>query len=146
MGCGKKDLGKGIGGMPTRGEAGKRRRSHFNAIRPFGEALAVFALCLIASLTLSSAQSAANPYRAHSIVAQFQMQTMPTIAEEGDRPLIEIATTSSVNSPDAVFRRTSWSAAWILLSLAFSIVATVNLALVRHMRHAYVKPRSRLRA
>ena len=56
-------------------------------------------------------------------------------------PLVEIATTSSFTNPDAVFRRTSASAAWGLLGVALYILAVLNLAIFSHLRRTYAPKR-----
>ena len=71
-----------------------------------------------------------------------QTHVLPALGEADNPPIIEIATTASATSPDAVYRRTSTAAAWLLLSFAFSLVAALNLAFIRHMRRAYANPRS----
>jgi len=57
------------------------------------------------------------------------------LAEPGPLPIIEIATASSPG--DAVYRQTSTSAAWGLLGVAFSILAALDLAFLRHVKRAY---------
>jgi hypothetical protein len=108
-----------------------------------------FALFLLVTLTFDSAPSAAAPYAApypynmHAVTEPLQLQAEPALAEAADAPIIEIATTSSPKNPDAVYRRTSATAAWLLLSLTFSFLAAFNLALLRHMRKVYASPRRR---
>jgi hypothetical protein len=75
------------------------------------------------------------------------MQThaaQPALGLSTDVPaMVEIATTSSSQAPDAVYRRTSATAAWLLLSLAFSLLIAFNMAILRHMRRAYAPKCSR---
>lgn len=63
------------------------------------------------------------------------------VAEPGPLPIIQIATASS--PADAVYRQTSISAAWSLLGVAFSMMAALNLAVLRHLKRAYASPTRR---
>jgi len=67
-------------------------------------------------------------------------QTLKAIADAAPPPIIEIATTTSARDPNAVFRRTSSTAAWSLLGLSFSVLAALNLSFFRHLRRAYARP------
>lgn len=115
--------------------------------RPALDAILALLAFLVVSMTAESAPSAAAPQNVQGLGGAIhvggQTQAIPLIAEAGEPPIIEIATTSSALAPDAVYRRTSLTAAWLLLSLAFSVVMALNLALFRHMRTAYATPRSR---
>lgn len=122
--------------------AGKRNFILRVVPRPVLDALVAFLLFLGATMSLGCAPTSAHPSFPRDVAAQRQTQALHAIGEDGDRPIIEIATTSSPNSPDAVYRRTSTAAAWLLLSLAFSVIAAFNLAFVRHMRRVYVRPRA----
>lgn len=73
-------------------------------------------------------------------------QAIEAIAEAGPAPIIEIATTSSSKNPDAVFRRTSGTAAWALLGLSLSLLTALNLSIFRHLRRVYVNPQTRREA
>ncbi len=120
-----------------------RAKVRYKLVRPAIDALAAFAVFGTAALTLNCAPSSASP---HTFVtpalhnAAFQ-SVGPALAEAGVRPLVEIATTSSPNNPDAVYRRTSEQAAWSLLAIAFSLAVALNLAVFRHLRQAYAHPR-----
>lgn len=105
-------------------------------VRPAIDAAVALVLFMIVSMTLTCAPSSANPQNPSSVA-----QLRSLVAEE--RPIVEIATTSSPEAPDAVYRRTSFSAAWVLLSFAFSILVAFNLAFLRHMRRAYARNRER---
>jgi len=116
---------------------GGRRHS----LRPVYDALAAFVVLLAVGLTCDAPSSAAHPMFGG-------LQPPPSefavaLSDTADRPIVEIATTNSSYSPDAVYRRTSATAAWVLLSLAFSVVAAFNLAFFRHMRRAYRPSRTR---
>lgn len=133
---------QGAGGQS---HAPSRIKARQVLLRPVLDASMVFAaLCLI-GLTFGTAPSSASPNvpPSHS----YQMTVSPMVLKalsEGDvQPVIEIATTNSPDSPDAVFRRTSAQAAWALLMIALSVVVALNLAMFRHMRQAYAPVRRR---
>lgn len=63
------------------------------------------------------------------------------IGEPGPAPLIEIATTASINDPNAVFRRTSNTAASGLFGASLSLLAALNLLFFRHLKRVYAPPR-----
>jgi hypothetical protein len=69
-------------------------------------------------------------------------QAVNAVAEPGPAPIIEIATTSSGWDQNAVFRRTSGTAAWGLLGLAFSLLTALNLSFFRHLRRVYASPQA----
>jgi len=60
---------------------------------------------------------------------------MNAVADPGPLPIVEIATASS--PADAVYRRTSTTAAWGLLGVALSMLAALNLAILRHVKRVY---------
>ncbi len=60
---------------------------------------------------------------------------MKAVADPGPLPIVEIATASS--PAEAVYRRTSTTAAWGLLGVAFSMLAALNLAILRHVKRVY---------
>ena len=125
--------------------AAVRLKDRTKLLRPAFDALAALAVFALVSVGLTSAPSAASPGPSTFAVSY---ETSASIAvkalgDVNDRPVIEIATTSSPANADAVYRRTSTDAAWGLLALAFSILAALNLAIVRHLRHAYALPRRR---
>jgi hypothetical protein len=57
--------------------------------------------------------------------------------QRGPAPIVEIATTSSDSSNDAVFRRTSVRAAWGLLGTAFCALLVLNIIFFSHLRREY---------
>jgi hypothetical protein len=95
---------------------------------------------------LSMAMTSA-PLRAGTIpcLASIERSAAPiavkAIGEPGPAPLIEIATTASANDPNAVFRRTSATAAWGLFGASLSLLAALNLLFFRHLKRAYASPR-----
>ena len=62
--------------------------------------------------------------------------------QRGPAPIVEIATTSSDSSPDAVFRRTSVRAAWGLFGTAFCALLVLNIIFFSHLRREY-RPKKR---
>jgi hypothetical protein len=66
--------------------------------------------------------------------------TNQALAVDEPRALVQVATASSPTAPDTVYKRTSAQAAWLLLTLAFSLVTALNLATFRHLRSAYARP------
>lgn len=114
--------------------------------RPIIDAVAAFALLCIACLAIGIAPTSASP-QPPPPTASYAMSATPVvqkaIAAAGDHhAAIEIATTTSANSADAVYGRTSVQAAWVLLMLSVSAIVALNMALYRHMRTAY-SPRRR---
>lgn len=63
------------------------------------------------------------------------------VAERAPLPIVHIATAAS--PADAVYRQTSVTAAWGLLGVAFSLMAALNLAMLRHLKRAYAMPGGR---
>lgn len=114
------------------------RPSRFSPLRTAADAAVALVLFVLATMTLASAPTSANP----SVPAytHFAPAAQRALADADDTPaLVEIATTSSPQAADAVYRRTSATAAWILLSLSFSLLIAFNMAMLRHMRRAYSK-------
>lgn len=114
--------------------------------RPIIDAAAAFAVLCVLGMAIGIGPTAASPHfpTPHSSYALSGTPAVQkAIASAGDRPdAVEIATTSSPNSPNAVYGRTSIQAAWILLMLSVSGIVALNMALYRHMRTAY-SPRRR---
>ncbi|MBR2537373.1 MAG: hypothetical protein IKE66_14985 [Hyphomicrobium sp.] len=116
-------------------------------LRPMIDAAAAFALLCILSLSLGIGPTSASPQMppptaSYAMTAAPVMQKATTSAGDRHAP-IEIATTSSANSANAVYGRTSIQAAWILLLLSTSAIIALNLALYRHIRTAYTPRRRR---
>jgi len=131
--------------LPTRARRQKRRR---RLIRPFLDAAG--AALLFVMLT---GVGASAPVKACAFSGAFSAMERPlaphavkALGEAGPPPIIEIATTSSSRSPDAIFRRTSSTAAWGLLGLSLSLLAALNLSFFRHLRRVYAHPRTRSEA
>lgn len=116
-------------------------------VRPIIDAAAAFVLLCMASVLIGIGPSSASP-QLPPPTASYAMSATPVlqkaIASAGDQhAAIEIATTSSADSANAVYGRTSVQAAWILLLLSTSAIIALNLALYRHMRTAYTPRRRR---
>ncbi|WP_052699407.1 hypothetical protein [Hyphomicrobium sp. 99] len=61
--------------------------------------------------------------------------TLKAVAAPAPLPIVQIATASS--PADAVYRQTGTTAAWGLLGMAFSMLAALNLAILRHVKRVY---------
>lgn len=124
-----------------------RASRRWQSARPAADALAALALFTLVTVTFGAGPTSANP---HIPAAQLHVQThgaQRALGSSDDVPaLVEIATTSSPHAADAVYRRTSESAAWLLLSLAFSLMIAFNMAILRHMRRAYAPKSGRSRS
>jgi hypothetical protein len=114
-------------------------------LRPVLDASAAGIVFILLTAVMTSAPVRACPFSAavSSLDHTAQTSVLKAIAEPGPAPIIEIATTSSISDPNAVFRRTSDTAAWVLLGLSFSLLTALNLAIFRHLRRAYASPRTR---
>jgi hypothetical protein len=95
--------------------------------------------------TLASSGLVCNHAKAGTTSAAFagiahvaHTPAMKAVAEPGPLPIVQIATATS--PADAVYRQTSVTAAWGLLGVAFSLMAALNLALLRHLKRAYATP------
>jgi hypothetical protein len=116
-------------------------------LRPALDAVAAGIVFVLFTAVTTSAPVHACPFSA-ALATLDHAATTPTlkaVAQPGPPPIIEIATTSSPSDPNAVFRRTSHGAAWILLGLSFSLLVAFNLSIFRHLRHVYASPRGRRR-
>lgn len=119
----------------------KRRMLGFRPAIDAGVALVLFVLI---SVTLGSAPTSAFPQLPGHGAQSGRSAAIAAVAGASDTPaIVEIATTSSPQAPDAIYRRTSSGAAWLLLCLTFSLLIAFNLAMLRHMRRVYVRRRGR---
>lgn len=117
----------------------KYRRFMFRPMLEAGVWL-IFGLTTVVA-TSAPVMAQINPAAFAGVEFSVTPMTVIAVGQADPAPLVEIATTSSVTSPDAVFRRTSASAAWGLLGVAFSILAVLNLAIFSHLRRAYAPKR-----
>ncbi len=102
--------------------------------------IAGFAFTLMSGAVTSGHSNASPQIPSAAIFANTAPLAIPALATDEPAPIVQIATTSSVGAPDAIYKRTSVTAAWALLALAFSGLAALNVALVRHLRRAYARP------
>jgi hypothetical protein len=121
-----------------------RAKTRNTLIRPALDAIAVFTILCVLCLSIGAAPSSAGPNvpRTSTVQAAAAPLAMKALGDANARPVVEIATTSSPENPDAVYLRTSAQAAWTLLMIGLSITAALNMALLRHLRQAYAQPRS----
>ena len=122
----------------------KRKHCRF-VIRPLFDAAAaglVFAI-VVAMLTSAPVTAGTNPGAFAGLEWVAPTSAVQAVGEPGPLPIVEIATTSFSTAPNAVYRRTSVTAAWFLLVVAFSLLAALNLAFFRHLRRAYAAPARR---
>jgi hypothetical protein len=123
---------------PTRKKS--RAKSKYRRIfRPLLDAAIAGMVFTLASsaLVCTHAKAGIIPTAFHGVAlaASIKPVAVNAVAEPGPLPLIQIATASS--PAEAVYRQTSVSAAWTLLGVAFSLMAALNLALVRHLKRTY---------
>jgi hypothetical protein len=115
-------------------------------LHPIRDAAAAFVVFGLISSAVTCAPSSASP-NPGAFAATHETPSdaaMKAVGDASDQPaVIEIATTSSPANADAVYKRTSAGAAWLLLASAFSMLAALNLAFLRHMRRVYAMPRKR---
>jgi hypothetical protein len=116
-----------------------RRKYRRFVLRPLIDAAAAgLAFALVATMLTSAPVTAGtNPGAFAGLERAASASTMKAAGEPCPLPIIEIATTSSPSDANSVFRRTSATAARALLGIAFSLLAALNLALLRHLRRAY---------
>jgi hypothetical protein len=100
-----------------------------------------FATAVLTCAPLSAGTNVASPAAFSGLERAATPAAIKAVGEPGLPPIIEIATTSSPANADAVYRRTSASAAWGLLGMAVSLLAALNLSIFRHLRRAYATPR-----
>lgn len=129
-------------GIKRNSQARASRRRH-RLRRPFRDAAGAALLFVMLTSVGTSAPVKAYPFAvAAGIERTITSHTMKALAEDRPAPIIEIATTSSPHNPDAVFRRTSSTTAWVLLGLSLSLLTALNLSIIRHLRRVYVKPKA----
>jgi hypothetical protein len=117
-------------------------------MRPLVDAAAAwlvfgFATAMVTCAPLSAGTNVASPAAFSGLERAARPEAVKAVGEPGPAPIIEIATTSSSVSQDAVYRRTSASAAWGLLGIAISLLVAFNLSIIRHLRRVYAMPKRR---
>ena len=117
-------------------------------LRPIIDAVAAwlvfgFVTAMVTCAPLSAGTNVASPAAFSGLERAARPAAVKAVGEPGPAPLIEIATTSSPANADAVYRRTSASAAWGLLGIAISMLVALNVSIFRHLRRAYASPKRR---
>ena len=112
-------------------------------LRPARDACVAFGLFVLVSLALSSGPTSASPHRLLSPNPGFALLTTHAVATPGGQQIFNVAAKRSTVVSSEAYRPTDTTAPWLLLSLAFSLLAALNMALVRHLRQAYANPRKR---
>ncbi len=109
-------------------------------LRPLIDAAIAGLVFTLVSTTLmcTHAKAGTSPATFAGIERAATPAAVKAVAEPGPLPIIAIATASS--PADAIYRRTSAGAAWGLLGVAFSLMAALNLAVLRHLKRAYATP------
>ncbi len=120
-----------------------RSKLRYTFLRPALDACVAFAMFVLVSLAFSSGPSSASPHRLLSPGTASALLTSPTVATPNDHQIFHVAARPAATAQDPVRRQTDTAAAWLLLSFAFSALAALNMALVRHLRQAYADPRKR---
>ncbi len=120
-----------------------RPKLRYAFLRPAVDACAAFGLFVLMTLALSSGPSSASPHDFLSAPVAMGKNTSPALAASGEGKIFQVTSKSSSATNGAVYRQTDTASAWLLLSLAFSVLAAFNMALIRHLRQAYASPRSR---
>lgn len=112
----------------------KKYRCH--VWRPFIDAtVAGLAFVLVSTLFVAPVNAGTSPAAFAGLARAASPAAVKALAEPGPLPIVAIATASS--PADAVYRQTSQTAAWGLLGVAFSLMAALNLAFLRHLRRTY---------
>lgn len=128
----------------VRNSPAHRIRRRRRIVRPLVDALTAGAVFVM--FTIVSCHAPLSARTSPAMFAGVEHSATPdavkALAPATRPPVIEIATTPFSTSPNAVYGRTSLSAAWSLLGVALSVLAALNLTLFRHLRRAYA-PRRR---
>jgi hypothetical protein len=93
------------------------------------------AFVLVTTMFVAPVNAGTSPAAFAGIERAASPAAVEALAEQGPLPIVVIATASS--PADAVYRQTSQTAAWGLLGVAFSLMAALNLAFLRHLRQTY---------
>lgn len=136
-------------GEPTRNSQSRSLRSKYRfLLRSIVDASAAGIVFILLTAVMTSAPVRACPFSA--VISGVDRTAAPlvlrAVGEPGPAPITEIATTSSAWAPNAVFRRTSDTAAWTLLGISFSLLTALNLAFFRHLRRTYAPRAARTSA
>ncbi len=128
---------------PRPARAAKRPRYRRLVWRPLLDAaVAGIAFTLVSSaFVCSHAKAGTTPVAFAGLEHAARHSAVSAVAEPGPLPIVQIATAAS--PADAVYRQTSVAAAWGLLGVAFSLLAALNLGVLRHLKRAYAAPSRR---
>lgn len=139
----RRNLQSKSGGDAEKARPSRRRR----LLTPARDALAAGALFSLISAPMLCHPTSASPHGAAAISAIERPTPLmaKALADDDIAPYVRIATSSAPGAPDTIYKRTSAQAAWLLLSFAFSLLAALNLATVRHLRQVYARPIKRVR-
>jgi len=118
----------------------KRLRLRRLMLRPLCDAVLAGLVFTLVSSTLicNHAKAGTTPAAFAGIQHAAKPLSVTAVAERAPLPIVHIATASS--PADAIYRQTSISAAWGLLGVAFSLMAALDLAVLRHLKRAYATP------
>lgn len=117
--------------------AAKRLRARRQAWKPVRDAMVAFALFPLLTLAVGSGPLLAGPTSIASGHLSAPDLVVNAVADSTPAPLVEIATVSAHNTDGAVYRRTSFAAAWMLLGASFALIVALNLAVARHIGRTY---------
>lgn len=104
--------------------------------------------CMVLSFTILSIAEYNGPSYAAVHLRPIVSTPPPPTADEPQKaiakvekrpPLLEIATTESPQSANALVGRTSIDAAWVLLGLGLSAILAMNALLIDHLRRTYAR-------
>ncbi len=127
----------------TRLRRSKRPKHRSLVWRPLLDAaIAGIAFTLVSSTVVCNhAKAGTTPAAFAGIEHASRRPVVRALARPGPLPIVHIATAAS--PADAVYRQTSAAAAWSLLGVAFSLLAALDLAMLRHLKRAYARPNRR---
>lgn len=129
--------------MRVASSRGGRARRHGALFRPLIDGTAFFAAFMFVTALSCVPLSAMPSAVANAVTEQVQTLAATASAQASSAPVVEIATTRSAFDPQAIIGRTSAGTAWILIGIALSVLAALDMAIVRHLRLLYAPVRRR---
>ena len=122
-----------------------RSKARKTLIRPAVDALSAFVVFAFVVLAWTCAPSSASPNVPRS--AAYQRMAAPeglgsTLGAKS-AAITAVAAKSTFGGPAELIQTSERQISWGLLATAFSILAALNLAVLRHLRQAYAMPRRR---
>lgn len=124
----------------SRAEA-KRRQARRKAWKPARDALIAFAVFPLLALTVGSGPLLAGPTAVATVDFGNSAAVIKALDDQAPAPVVQIATVAPHDEADALYRRTSFDAAWVLLGASFALIVALNLAVARHLSRAYTRRR-----